>query len=205
GVRKMPDLGKSIRWPAPPVVLAPFVGKLKVMHQRWRAAAILATMPQHLRDSLPQKLAAFVALNGKRERWGYTRPWKGDYLAQSEEPSYNPLKYRTAMAALQSTNPFEKVLFSTFFQKFNRFNKSSLRALVITDKFIAKFDAVNFKLLKEPIPLQNVSRISICPEPNGLFVIHVADNDIVGCAKNAREEERIGELVGTLLAQYEKY
>ncbi|KAK6024616.1 hypothetical protein OSTOST_09571 [Ostertagia ostertagi] len=89
--------------------------------------------------------------------------------------------------------------------KFNRFNKSSLRALVITDKFIAKFDAVNFKLLKEPIPLQNVSRISICPEPNGLFVIHVAENDIVGCAKNAREEERIGELVGTLLAQYEKY
>ncbi|KAK6016843.1 hypothetical protein OSTOST_17669 [Ostertagia ostertagi] len=119
----MPDLGKSIRWPAPPVVLAPFVGKLKVMHQRWRAAAILATMPQHLRDSLPQKLAAFAALSGKRERWGYTRPWKGDYLAQNR------------MA---------------------------------------------------------------------LFVIHVAENDIVGCAKNAREEERIGELVGTLLAQYEK-
>uniref|UniRef100_A0A7I4YGG7 Myosin motor domain-containing protein n=1 Tax=Haemonchus contortus TaxID=6289 RepID=A0A7I4YGG7_HAECO len=204
GVRKMPDLGKSVQWPTPPVVLAPFVGKLKVMHQRWRAAAILATMPQHLRESLPEKLAAFAALNGKRERWGYTRPWKGDYLAQSEEPSYSPLKYRSAIAALRTTNPFTKVLFSTFFQKFNRFNKSSLRALVITDKFIAKFDAVSFKLLKEPIPLQNVSRISICPEPNGLFVIHVAENDIVGCAKNAREEERVGELVGTLLAQYER-
>ncbi|VDO08342.1 unnamed protein product [Haemonchus placei] len=214
----MPDLGKSVQWPTPPVVLAPFVGKLKVMHQRWRAAAILATMPQHLRESLPEKLAAFTALNGKRERWGYTRPWKGDYLAQisrnflfqSEEPSYSPLKYRNAIAALRTTNPFTKVLFSTFFQKFNRFNKSSLRALVITDKFIAKFDAVTFKLLKEPIPLQNVSnlvavsRISICPEPNGLFVIHVAENDIVGCAKNAREEERVGELVGTLLAQYER-
>ncbi|XGW14792.1 hypothetical protein V3C99_000788 [Haemonchus contortus] len=204
GVRKMPDLGKSVQWPTPPVVLAPFVGKLKVMHQRWRAAAILATMPQHLRESLPEKLAAFAALNGKRERWGYTRPWKGDYLAQSEEPSYSPLKYRSAIAALRTTNPFTKVLFSTFFQKFNRFNKSSLRALVITDKFIAKFDAVSFKLLKEPIPLQSVSRISICPEPNGLFVIHVAENDIVGCAKNAREEERVGELVGTLLAQYER-
>nr|CDJ82018.1 Myosin head and Myosin tail 2 domain containing protein [Haemonchus contortus] len=204
GVRKMPDLGKSVQWPTPPVVLAPFVGKLKVMHQRWRAAAILATMPQHLRESLPEKLAAFAALNGKRERWGYTRLWKGDYLAQSEEPSYSPLKYRSAIAALRTTNPFTKVLFSTFFQKFNRFNKSSLRALVITDKFIAKFDAVTFKLFKEPIPLQNVSRISICPEPNGLFVIHVAENDIVGCAKNAREEERVGELVGTLLAQYER-
>lgn len=204
GVRKMPDLGKNIRWPAPPVVLAPFVSKLKVVHQRWRAAAILATMPQHLRESLPEKLAAFSALNGKRERWGYPRSWKGDYLAQSEEPSYSPMKYCSAIQALRVTNPFTKVLFSTFFQKFNRFNKSSLRALVITDKFIAKFDTVNFKLLKEPIPLQNVTRISVCPEPNGLFVIHVADNDIIGCAKNAKEEERIGELVGTLLAQFER-
>ncbi|WKY02867.1 hypothetical protein Q1695_016283 [Nippostrongylus brasiliensis] len=204
GVRKMPDRGKSIRWPAPPVVLAPFVAKLKVVHQRWRAAAILATMPQHLRESLPEKLAAFAALNGKRERWGYPRSWKGDYLAQSEEPSYDPSRYCNAISALRTTNPFTKVLFSTFFQKFNRFNKSSLRALVITDKFIAKMDAVNFKLLKDPIPLQNVSRISVCPEPNGLFVIHVADNDIIGCTKNAREEERVGELVGTILAQFER-
>ncbi|KAJ1375042.1 hypothetical protein KIN20_038265 [Parelaphostrongylus tenuis] len=205
GVRQMPDLGKNVRWPAPPVVLAPFVSKLRVMHQRWRAAAILATMPQHLRESLPEKLAAFGALNGKRERWGYSRSWKGDYLALNDEPiHHNPLKYSDAMAALRTTHPYTKVLFSTFFQKFNRFNKSSLRVLVITDKYIVKLDATNFKLLKSPIPLQNISRISICTEPNGLFVIHIAENDIVGCMKNGREEERVGEMVGTLLAQYER-
>ncbi|EYC01892.1 hypothetical protein Y032_0103g3524 [Ancylostoma ceylanicum] len=204
GVRQMPDLGKSVRWPAPPIVLAPFVAKLKQMHQRWRAATILARMPEHLRESLPEKLAAFVALNGKRERWGYSRSWKGDYLAQSEEPTYNPIKYRGSMLAMKSSHPYEKVLFSSFFQKFNRFNKSSLRVLVITDKYIAKLDANTFKLLKEPIPLQNVSRISVCPEPNGLFIIHVAENDIVGCLKNPKEEERVGELVGVLLAQYER-
>ncbi|KJH50370.1 hypothetical protein DICVIV_03499 [Dictyocaulus viviparus] len=49
-----------------------------------------------------------------------------------------------------------------------------------------------------------ISRISVCTEPNGLFVIHVADNDIIGCAKNTREEERVGELIGTLLAQCER-
>ncbi|KIH54843.1 hypothetical protein ANCDUO_15008, partial [Ancylostoma duodenale] len=165
GVRQMPDLGKSVRWPAPPIVLAPFVAKLKQMHQRWRAATILARMPEHLRESLPEKLAAFVALNGKRERWGYSRSWKGDYLAQSEEPTYNPIKYRGAMLAMKSSHPYEKVLFSSFFQ---------------------------------------VSRISVCPEPNGLFIIHVAENDIVGCLKNPKEEERVGELIGVLLAQYER-
>ncbi|KAE9414443.1 hypothetical protein Angca_004434, partial [Angiostrongylus cantonensis] len=204
GVRQMPDLGKNIRWPAPPIVLVPFVTKLRVVHQRWRAATILATVPQHLRESLPEKLAAFGALNGKRERWGYSQSWKGDYLALSDEPNYNPLNYCDAIAALRKTHSYAKVLFSTFFQKFNRFNKSSLRVLVVTDKYIAKLDAINFKLLKSVIPLQNIFRLSLCPEPNGLFVIHIADNDIIGCMKNSREEERVGEMVGTLLAQFER-
>lgn len=81
-VRRMRDLGKSIRWPAPPLVLAQFVSRLRVMHQRWRAATILARMPPHLRASLPQKIAAFEVLNNKKENWGYTRMWRGDYLSQ---------------------------------------------------------------------------------------------------------------------------
>lgn len=51
GVRSMKDLGKSLRWPAPPVVLAPFVAKLKIVHNRWRAGVILSRMPQHLRSA----------------------------------------------------------------------------------------------------------------------------------------------------------
>ncbi|VDM66358.1 unnamed protein product [Strongylus vulgaris] len=90
------------------------------------------------------------------------------------------------------------------FYKFNRYNKSSLRALVITDKYIAKLDSISFKLLKEPIPLLKVTRISLCPEPNGLFIIHVPDNDIIGCMKNPKDEERVGELVGVLLYQFER-
>ncbi|CAJ0597979.1 unnamed protein product [Cylicocyclus nassatus] len=204
GVRDMPDLGKSVVWPKPPVVLVPFTEKLKVMHQRWRAATILARMQQSLKESFNEKLAAYAVLNGKRERWGYTRSWKGDYLSQSEEPTYNPIKYRAAMLALKNTNPYEKILFSTFFQKFNRYNKSSLRALVVTDQFVAKLDAINFKLLKPVIPLKNITQISVCPEPNGLFIIHIADNDIIGCMKNPKDEERVGELVGVILAQFEK-
>ncbi|KHJ76229.1 hypothetical protein OESDEN_24151, partial [Oesophagostomum dentatum] len=65
-------------------------------------------------------------------------------------------------------------------------------------------DTVNFKLLKQPVPLQNITAISVCPEPNGLFIIHLSDNDIIGCMKNPKDEERVGELVGVLLAHFEK-
>ncbi|CAI4229140.1 unnamed protein product [Auanema sp. JU1783] len=202
GVKHMRDLGKSVRWPAPPVVLAPFVNKLKIVHGRWRAATILSRIPKHLRESLPQKIAAFEALNGKRDHWGYPRSWKGDYLLQQEEHEVgsSSLQYREGCHALAQTHPFGKVLFSTYIQKFNKFNKSSLRVLIITDRFIAKLEAKKFKLLKEPVPLQSIRCISVTPEPNGLIVFHIGENDLLGCTKNPKDEDRIGEVIGTLFA-----
>lgn len=80
GVRESPDLGKSLVWPTPPAVLHAFVEKLKKMHELWRAKVIISRMPGYLIPSIPQKLAAYEAFNGKRAEWGYTRLWKGDYL-----------------------------------------------------------------------------------------------------------------------------
>ncbi|KAF1760604.1 hypothetical protein GCK72_008853 [Caenorhabditis remanei] len=205
-VRRMKDLGKSIRWPAPPLVLAQFVSRLRVMHQRWRAATILARIPPHLRASLTQKIAAFEVFNNKKENWGYPRMWRGDYLSQQEELDLptSVSTYQDGIQTLRQSHPFGKVLFSTYIQKYNKFNKSSLRVLIVTDRFVAKLETKKFKLLKEPIPLQSISRISVSAESNGLFVIHVGDNDIVGCAKNTKNEERVGEMIGTLLAHYDK-
>ncbi|UMM25260.1 hypothetical protein L5515_005155 [Caenorhabditis briggsae] len=205
-VRRMRDLGKSVRWPAPPLVLAQFVSRLRVMHQRWRAATILSRIPPHLRASLPQKIAAFEVFHNKKDNWGYPRMWRGDYLSQQEELDLptSVSTYQDGIQTLRQSHPFGKVLFSTYIQKFNKFNKSSLRVLVVTDRFVAKLETKKFKLLKEPIPLQAISRISVSAESNGLFVIHVGDNDIVGCAKNTKNEERVGEMIGTLLAHYDK-
>ena len=41
-------------------------------------------------------------------------------------------------------------------QKFNRFNKTAHRVLLVTDRYVAKLDAKKFKLLKEPVLLTNV-------------------------------------------------
>lgn len=68
--------------------------------------------------------------------------------------------YHDGIQALRQSHPFGKVLFSTYVQKFNKFNKSSLRVLIVTDRFVAKLENKKFKLLKEPIPLQSVSTSS---------------------------------------------
>lgn len=78
----MSDLGASVKWPKSPAVLANFSKRLKRMHEIWRANVILSKIPDHLRQSLHQKLASFEAFNGKRLQWGYARFWKGDYLSQ---------------------------------------------------------------------------------------------------------------------------
>ena len=158
-VRQMPDYGKRLQWPRPPAVLLGFVDRLKRMHELWRAKMILSKMPLHLKDAFPQKIAAFEALHNKRSEWGYTRFWRGDYLALDSEnnPPSAVIIYRDALEALKQQHPFTKVLFSSFIHKYNRFNKSTVRVLLITDNFIAKLDAKKFKIMKEPAHLTSVS------------------------------------------------
>ncbi|VDK51705.1 unnamed protein product [Anisakis simplex] len=204
-VRKRPDLGKNLKWPVPPAVLHAFVEKLKRMHELWRATVILSRMPEHLRPVVPQKMAAYEVLGGKRSEWGYTRMWKGDYLdlpAEIESPS-QPNDYKIAMRALQREHPFSKVLFSSYILKFNRFNKSAYRVVIVTDRFIAKLDAKKFKLMKEPAPLQNLSRLSVSNFCNGFVAFHLGDNDFIGCLRNPKNEDRVGELVGVLCHHFE--
>lgn len=67
------------------------------------------------------------------------------------------IKYRQALDALRTRHEFKSVLFSSYIHKLNKFNKSTLRVLLVTDRFVAKLDARKFKLLKEPAPLASVT------------------------------------------------
>ncbi|KAK0418532.1 hypothetical protein QR680_013620 [Steinernema hermaphroditum] len=205
-VRQRKDLGKSLAWPRPPAVLNEFVEKLKHIHEMWRARMIMDKMPEQLRQSFPQKVAAFEAFRGRRAEWGYQRYWTGDYLAHdSEHDSVEESRaYRTSLSTMKERYPFEKVLFSSYVQKFNRFNKSSYRVVVVTDRFIAKLEPKKFRPMKEPIQLGALSSLSVSSTSNGIVVFHVGDNDFVGCLRNRVNEDRVGELVGTLCAHFQR-
>ncbi|KAH7731291.1 myosin IG protein [Aphelenchoides avenae] len=183
-----------------------FAQRLQHMHVLWRANVILSAMPQHLRESLPQKLSAFEVFNHKRPEWGYRRNWKGDYLAKEEEHDKTgmAIKYRQALEALRSRHEFKSVLFSSYIHKLNKFNKSTLRVLLVTDRFVAKLDTRKFKLLKEPAQLSSVKSLSVSSASNNLVIFHTGSSDFVGCLHNPKNEDRVGELVGTLREAVER-
>lgn len=45
-VKQMPDYGKHVRWPAPPLVLRSMVSDFQSIHSRWRAHMILSNVPK---------------------------------------------------------------------------------------------------------------------------------------------------------------
>jgi hypothetical protein len=49
-----------------------------------------------------------------------------------------------------------------------------------------------------------ISRLSVSNANDGLVVLHLGDNDLVCCLRNSTQEDRVGELVGILVAHYEK-
>lgn len=50
-----------------------------------------------------------------------------------------------------------------------------------------------------------ISRLSVSSGQDALIVLHFGDNDLVCFLRNQAGEDRVGELVGVLVAHYEKY
>jgi hypothetical protein len=55
-VATMRDYGKSLKWPAPPIVLKAAVNNLKLIHNRWRAWMVLRRVPKEEWQQLRHKV-----------------------------------------------------------------------------------------------------------------------------------------------------
>jgi len=208
GVKRMKDYGKHLVWPTPPPAIEEFVEALKRMHRRWRVGMILRHYPRSDWEMLFQKTVAFELLKNKRHEWGIGRRWEGNYLRKEQEND-KIVAYKTQEDAI-TANPAMggKILFSSFIKKVNKWNKTEDRAIVVTEKGIYKLDPKhNFKIMKDGIPLDKISSLSVTEGPDQLFVIHLeGGNDFVFCLvdRKSGKEERVGELVGIITRQYKK-
>ncbi|XP_074658993.1 unconventional myosin-Id-like [Tubulanus polymorphus] len=197
-VKKMRDYGKHLPWPDAPLVLAGFQLQLRTMHDRWRAHMVLSKIPRDERPMLQLKVLAADALNNKRRAWGFKRKWEGNYLAKVHDND-NTASFVAAINDLKFKDKFSRVVFSCRVKKTNRFNKSADRCLVVTDRFIYKLDSSKFKSLKGAISISSVTGLSVTPGEDQLAIIHLSGgNDLVVCLLSRNNEDRIGELVGTL-------
>ncbi|XP_032775664.1 unconventional myosin-Ig isoform X2 [Strigops habroptila] len=201
-VRTLPDFGKSVVWPEPPVVLAHFQDASQRLFRRWRARQIIKNIPPSEMGQIRAKVAAMAALGGLREAWGCQRGWARDYLSS---PSENPglaLVFARRLQSLKNKVHFGSVLFSCHVRKINRFGKSQDRAILVTDQHVYKLDPRKRYLMMRAIPLSTVTGLSVTSCRAQLVVFHTqSQEDLAVCLHKMQPagDNRVGELVGVLL------
>lgn len=200
--KQMPDYGKSVQWPAPPYNLRDGAKMLRNIYNRWRAYMVLKKFPQSQWPELRLKVTAASALLHRRSNWGVSRKWEGNYLSHMKENDmYTP--FNDAVNNLKNAQHFSMVLFSSFITKFNKFNKTTERVMLVTDLLIFKLDNLKYKNMKEGMAIKDITSLSVSPGNDQLIVIHSPNqNDLVVSLHNKSQDDRIGELIGILSNRY---
>ncbi|XP_076272228.1 unconventional myosin ID isoform X2 [Rhynchophorus ferrugineus] len=200
--KKMHDLGKSITWPAPPKGLESTARLLQAAHLRWRAYIILSRIPKNDWPQMKVKVSAASVLVNKRSHYGLDRKWEGNYLSKLDENS-NYTMFNEAVNNLKNAKHLGHVLFSSYVTKFNKFNKVAERVMLVTDDFVFKLDSEKFRNMKEGVPLKDLTGISVTPGQDQLIVLHCpGGNDLVVSLHCLKQEDRIGECVGTICNRF---
>uniref|UniRef100_H2M014 Myosin IG n=1 Tax=Oryzias latipes TaxID=8090 RepID=H2M014_ORYLA len=174
-VRTTADYGKSVEWPAPPAALTQFHQITLMLHRRWWARQVVKNIPPSDMLEVRAKVAALTALQGERKHWGVGRAWERDYLA-------NVRKHLKTL-----------------------FNKSTDRALLITDKFVYKLEPKKqYKILKK-LPLDVFTGLSTTSGVDQMLVLHTSNkDDILLCLQRGElcpNQDRVGEVVGASVHQ----
>ncbi|KAM9776615.1 unconventional myosin-Ig isoform X2 [Syngnathus typhle] len=205
-VRNMADYGKSIEWPAPPAALTQFHIITVMLHRRWWARQMVKKIPPSDMREIRAKVAALTTLGGERKDWGCSRAWEGDYLANVRDCPQSSSAFAHFSRELRNKDEYSQVLFSGFCRKVNRFNKSTDRGLLVTDKYFYKLEPKKqFKILKK-IPLDTLTGLSVTSEVDQMVALHISlQDDVLLCFQYGElcpNQDRVGELVGTLVDHF---
>ncbi|XP_074053791.1 unconventional myosin-Ig [Macrotis lagotis] len=204
--RHPPLYGRDLVWPTPPAVLQPFQDTCQGLFRRWRARQLVKNIPPSDMAQIKAKVAAMGALQGLRQDWGCRRAWSRDYLSSTIDNPTAAVPFAQQLKTLQEKDGFKNVLFSSHVRKINRFNKSRDRALLLTDKHLYKLEPNKQYRVMRAVPLSHVTGLSVTSGQDQLVVLHAKGrDDLVVCIHQTqpRMDNRIGELVGTLIGHFQ--
>jgi len=168
-VEKMPDYGKSVKWPKHPPVLERAAMLIRRIHLTWRAEKMVKSLASE-EPAMRQKALALEIFKGNKW-WNCARKFESNYL---EKPS-NPLHQKCADAF---RNIFTKygdtnVLYADYIFKMNDKGKTERRGVLITNLHMFKLHPKTFKIRRKAIPLVSVLSISVSPYKDGVVVFHI--------------------------------
>ncbi|XP_034016403.1 unconventional myosin-Ig [Thalassophryne amazonica] len=205
-VRTMADYGKSVEWPTPPAALSQFHKITVFLHSRWWARQIVKNIPPSDMLEVRTKVAALSCLSGDRKDWGFSRAWERDYLSNVRDCPQTSSSFIRVSKDWRNKDEYSQVLFSGFCRKVNRFNKSTDRGLLITDKHVYKLEPKKqYKVLKK-LPLDALTGLSVTSGADQMVALHTSSqDDILLCLQRGElcsNQDRVGELVGTLVDHF---
>ncbi|KAM3858015.1 LOW QUALITY PROTEIN: unconventional myosin-Ig [Diretmus argenteus] len=205
-VRTTADYGRSVEWPAPPAALAQFHDITLMMHRRWWARQVVKNIPPSDMLEVRAKVAALGALKGDRKDWGVSRAWERDYLANVRDCPQTSSSFIRVSKELRNKDQYSQVLFSGLCRKVNRFNRSTDRGMLVTDKHVYKLEPKKqYKVLKQ-LPLDAVTGLSVTSGVDQMVALHMSSqDDVLLCLQRGElcpNQDRVGELVGSLVDHF---
>ncbi|XP_068188523.1 unconventional myosin-Ig [Antennarius striatus] len=205
-VRTMTDYGKSVEWPTPPAALSQFHNITFMLQRRWWARQVVKNIPPSNMMEVRAKVAALTVLSGERKDWGVTRTWERDYLANVRDAPQTSATFIHVSKELKNKDEYSQVLFSSFCRKVNRFNKSTDRGLLLTDKYIYKLEPKKHNKVLKRLPLDALTGLSVTSGVDQMVALHMSTkDDIPVCLQRGKlcpNQDRVGELVGTLVDHF---
>uniref|UniRef100_A0A8C5DM77 Unconventional myosin-Id-like n=1 Tax=Gouania willdenowi TaxID=441366 RepID=A0A8C5DM77_GOUWI len=205
-VRTMADYGRNVEWPRPPAVLFRFHHITKTLHRRWWARQVVKNIPPSDMLEVRAKVAALTVLIGKRKDWGPSRAWERDYLSNVRDYPESSSSFIRMSKDLKNKDEYSQVLFSCLCRKVNRFNKSTDRGLLVTDKYVYKLEPKKqYKVLKR-FPLDSITGISVTAGTDQMVALHVSSQDDILLHLHRGElfpdQDRVGELLGVMVDHF---
>ncbi|XP_070777425.1 unconventional myosin-Ig isoform X1 [Enoplosus armatus] len=205
-VRTMADYGKSVEWPTPPAALSQFHNITVMLHHRWWARQIVKNIPPSDMLEVRTKVAALTALSGERKDWGVSRAWERDYLANVRDCPQTSSGFIRVSKELRNKDEYSQVLFSGFCRKVNRFNKSTDRGLLVTDKYVYKLEPKKQNKVLKRLPLDAFTGVSVTSGVDQMVALHTSSqDDVLLCLQGGElcpNQDRVGELVGALVDHF---
>uniref|UniRef100_A0A8D0CQZ9 Myosin IG n=1 Tax=Sander lucioperca TaxID=283035 RepID=A0A8D0CQZ9_SANLU len=197
-VRTMADYGKSVEWPNPPAAL-------QASCFQWWARQIVKNIPPSDMLEVRAKVAALTALSGERKDWGVSRAWERDYLA-NVRITHKQITNKVERCTNVELYPFLLLSSPSLLSQVNRFNKSTDRGLLITDKCVYKLEPnKQYKVLKR-LPLDIFTGLSVTSEVDQMVALHTSSqDDVLLCLQRGElctNQDRVGELVGALVDHF---
>jgi myosin-1 len=169
GVAKMPDYGKSVRWPPHPPVLDRGAGLVHKIHNTWRAEQMVKSLgPEE--STMRQKALALEIFRGNKP-WNCSRRFESNYLEKPTNPLHQKCNeaFRKIFTSYGDTN----VLYADYIFKLNDKGRTEKRGVLITNLHMFKLHPKTFKVRRKAIPLVTIVSVSVSPFKDGVVIFHI--------------------------------